>query len=374
MGAQQQTMLGMQLARQLADQQSEIEARVPGLLTDLQQQDYQKAQDERDYQFRVAQLGLEQGRWSTEQQTGEQHWAAEQKRAEAEQQLAEREFGLRKTTAASELAARRAGITGRYAPTLTGRQSYWSQIAEERTKQDPQGRVWIGTPTGIKPATAGKGGAPLRTADWVKQQAATIMATGLTTTGQLTPAATKKLQALGIATAGGTPSTIVKSQITAQTALKKAQITRQTTLTKAAIQHQDTLRRLQIQQQGADTAAKRAQIAQQVADEHARYNRWKQQHPTATAAAKSKLGTAPRRTGPGTWTTRAGTMMSSDDSDPKVRNMYRYWEGLFQEGYITAQGKRKKPIPPGWRPSWGAKGTYAGGGAGAGVLPKGVTR
>src|SRR5690242_5192345 len=46
---------------------------------------------------------------------------------------------------ADALAKQRASITGPRAPTNQGRQSYWQDYADQRTKQE--GRVYIGTTT-----------------------------------------------------------------------------------------------------------------------------------------------------------------------------------------------------------------------------------
>jgi hypothetical protein len=121
---------------------------------------------------------------------------------------------------------------------------------------------------------------------------------------------------------------VLKSRVTAQTALKKAQITRQTALTKEATRHQETLQRLQIQHQGAETAAQRAQIAQATLAERARHNRWVEQHPRATA---TKRPPAPHRVAPGVWRTADGTPLNPAGS--------AFWEKKFKQGFTDGRGK-----------------------------------
>jgi len=176
MGAQDQSMLAAQLARSLADQQSSIMAQIPGLTLDLTRDARSafesdrafkaaQAQDERDYAEKVREYDQEQARLE---------------------------------------AQRKAGIVGRSAPTAAGREAYWQSVADQRTKNDPQGRQWIATPNGINFVRTRPGGPPARTAAWVNQQAGQIISTGIDpNTGMLTAAAQKKLDALHVATGGG---------------------------------------------------------------------------------------------------------------------------------------------------------------------------
>jgi hypothetical protein len=114
-----------------------------------------------------------------------------------------RDYQLRLKEFQAQQATTRAGITGPNAPTAQGRKTYWDTIAEQRTKLDPLGRVWVGTPRGITFAkdTTGR---PMRSSDWIRDQRDVIIATGLDpVTGRLTPTAQKKLAGLGIMTGGG---------------------------------------------------------------------------------------------------------------------------------------------------------------------------
>jgi hypothetical protein len=325
MGAQQQSVLAAQLARQLGEQQSQIQAQVPDLVARLQEQDYARQQDERDYQLRTAQLGLEQGRWATEQQTGQQRWEAEQKRAQAEQSLAEREFGLRKTTAASELAARRAGLVGPRAPTVQGRTAYWQDLAEKRTATT--GEEWVGTARGMHPSGR-------LTSRERESRIGQILATGYNPKTQtLTPQAQQALKRYGYG--GGISEGLIKSQVSAKAGLQKAKLTAQTQLKKEKVRHQETLQRLQIAQQNANTAVARAGISQATAAEHARHNRWVEQHPgSASTKIDKPLGTPtgnrPRRTKSGTWTYADGRKLPA--------NAAAIWERYYQSGRTDGRG------------------------------------
>jgi hypothetical protein len=112
MGQQQQGLVAAQLARALADQQSEIEARVPELLLNLQQQEYAREADRRDYELRLRQFESE-----------------------------------------------RKGAAGANAPTVAGRIAYWNTVAAQRTEQT--GTVYRGTSTGIRPVLD-QSGRPIR--------------------------------------------------------------------------------------------------------------------------------------------------------------------------------------------------------------------
>jgi hypothetical protein len=354
MGQQQQSLLASQLARQLGEQQSEIQARVPDLVAHIQEQDYARQQDERDYQLRIAQLGLEQGRWATEQQTGQQHWEAEQKRAEAEQSLAEREFGLRKTTTASELAARRAGLVGPNAPTVQGRMKHWQDIADKRTQMDPQGRVWVGTSSGIKPATDPKTGRPMRSSDWVKQQAGIIMATGIDPkTGLLTPAAQKKLAALGVTTGGGAEKYIKPT--TGPAAVKLQHVrgadgkmysfdpsTGQyfNAAGKAAIPGGAPPKQAKLPKVNVTLSRDRGQWVDSSGNPIPRLNQSGPPPPKPTGSTRTTkgpnaplgtpTGNRPRRTRGGTWTYADGRKLPA--------NVATIWEGYYQSGKTDGRG------------------------------------
>jgi hypothetical protein len=121
-GQQQQSMLGAQLARQLADQQSSIMATIPQLLLDLQGRADDKAQADRTYNEQV------------------------------------REYNLNRS---DTIRSNQAKIVGPNAPTTQGRLAYWQSVAEQRTKYDPHGYVYEGTTTGIHPVTDKKTGKPI---------------------------------------------------------------------------------------------------------------------------------------------------------------------------------------------------------------------
>jgi hypothetical protein len=248
-GQQQQSMLASQLARQLYEQQSQIQASVPELVMNLQNQAYSRQSDLRDYQERVREFNVQQ-------------------------------------------AGQKAQLTGPNAPTLGGRQAYWDKVAADRTSQT--GVIYRGTTTGIRPVTD-KAGKPVKTSAQVSNQVGLIMATGLDpATGALTPEAQTKLKALGVDTGGGVDTGTVKSNISAATTLEKERT-----------RHQDALAALAIKQQNADTAVGRALISKQVAAERAKHNRWVEQHGQDQPMGPP-TGNRPRRTKSGVWTTTSG--------------------------------------------------------------------
>lgn len=83
MGQQAQGIVAMQLARQLADFQGQIASQVPGLVSDLTQQQYQRQTDQRDFEERVreynqsradqiaAQKAADQGNLASAQEKGD---------------------------------------------------------------------------------------------------------------------------------------------------------------------------------------------------------------------------------------------------------------------------------------------------------------
>lgn len=298
-GQQQQGMLAAQLARQLADQQSTVMASLPQLLLDLQGRADTKASDQRDYEERV------------------------------------REFN-------SQQNAAKAQVVSATAPTLAGRKAYFDKLAADRTAQDSQGRVWVGTTSGIRPATDPKTGKPLKSTDWQKTQITTILSTGLDANGALTPEAKKKLAGLGVLTGGGASESTVKTNISAATSL-----------TNEATRHQDAMDRNRIALQNANTAQDRAAVMAKNAAENKRHHTWVEQHPGALAEGDKPMGTptgtAPRRTKSGVWHTAAGKLL-----DLKGQ---LYWErqynihnadgrGRWQKGGLKKAGSTSTAIPP----------------------------
>lgn len=124
MGQQQQSLLAAQLARQLADNQGQIMAQVPGLVDTLTQRQLAAQQDARDF-------------------------AENQRQFNAQQGLSEKQFAAQQAAQARAEQQRKAGIAGPNAPTVAGRVAYWNQVAAQRTHDT--GVLYTGTSTGIRP-------------------------------------------------------------------------------------------------------------------------------------------------------------------------------------------------------------------------------
>lgn len=122
MGQMQQGILANNLQRQLADQQSQIQAQIPQLLLDLTQR-------QQDVAYRNQQAAESKREWEISRQ--------------------------------DQINANKSKTVGPNAPTLQGRMAYWQAIAENRTKHDPRGWVYEGTYTGIHPVKDAKTGQPI---------------------------------------------------------------------------------------------------------------------------------------------------------------------------------------------------------------------
>lgn len=293
-GQQNQSMLAAQLARQLSDQQSQIMASVPQLLLDLQNRADVKAADLRDYNERI------------------------------------REYNLNRQDTRSQ-------VVGPNAPTLNGRKQYWDKVAADRTANDAQGRVWVGTNRGIKPSTDPKTGKPIRSNAWVQDQIKIVLGTSLDAAGRITPEGRKRLAALGVWSGTGISGDTAKWQASTAADFAKEQQ-----------RHQEFLDSLAVRQQNADTAVGRAAVTKAAAEERARHNKWLEQHPRAVQKTIG-AGTVPRLKG-GQWVTASGRVLGAGQPEWKRKQINAYWNGLLKEGYIDGQGHLKKKIPAGWAP------------------------
>jgi hypothetical protein len=168
LGEQAKTLLAVQSARALADQQAALEAQIPGLALDLRSQDISQAQDLRDYQLRL------------------------------------KEFQAQQAAARTQQAQARAQITGRYAPTLAGRQAYWDKMAADKTAAT--GTLYRGTTSGIAPVLDPRTKRPVLTPEERRTRLDAIMATYYTKTG-LSPEGVRKAAALGYDLGTGTTAT-----------------------------------------------------------------------------------------------------------------------------------------------------------------------
>lgn len=126
-GEQNQQMLAAQLARQLADMQSNIEGQLPSVYMQLQNQAYGQAVDQRNFQYQQA-----QDTYSKQVDAYNRQW--------------------QQYTYGQQKAQQRAAIVAPNAPTLGGRKSYWDQQAEKRTQDT--GYRWVGTTSGMRPFDA----------------------------------------------------------------------------------------------------------------------------------------------------------------------------------------------------------------------------
>ena len=158
MGQMQQGILASQLARQLADQQSTIEARIPDLIDTLTERGYQHAEDTRSFNEQVRQFNVQQ-------------------------------------------AERKAEVVGPNAPTVSGRKQYWDKVAADRTTTS--GIQYVGTNSGIRPVTD-TAGRQVLTAEGRKNRINEIYTTEVNPDGTLTARGQQMIKALGGSGAGVT--------------------------------------------------------------------------------------------------------------------------------------------------------------------------
>jgi hypothetical protein len=245
LGEQAKTLLAVQSARALADQQAALEAQIPGLALDLRSQDISQAQDLRDYQLRL------------------------------------REFQAQQAAARTQQAQTRAQITGPNAPTLAGRQAYWDKVAADRTTAT--GTLYKGTTTGIAPVLDPRTKRPVLTSGERQTRLDAIIGTYYTKQG-LSPEGVRQAAAIGYNLGTGTSATGAAAQqrLTQQGQQYQQKLAQD--WRKEQLRFTQTQQRLQIQRQNAQTSARKADIAAAAQQNLAQHRRWQEQHPHATSA------------------------------------------------------------------------------------------
>jgi len=198
-GQQQQSMLGAQLARQLADMQGNITAQIPQLLLDLQQRADTKAADQRDYEERV------------------------------------REFNA-----------------GRKDDRLT------KLMQLKAANEESTGYQYVITSTGVKPKLVNGQKVPTNAVSTARrnQQISVLLASGLDpNTGKYDAGTIKKLKALGVDVGTGVGQSTVGSNISAATRLAQETSRYNQTMAKLKVAQQNATTAAQkntIAQQRAD--------------------------------------------------------------------------------------------------------------------------
>jgi hypothetical protein len=299
LGADNQSLLAAQLARSAADQQSQIMATIPGLTLDL---------------TRDARSNYESDRAFTASQT-----AAELAKTQDQRDYDEKVREYNDTQARAD-AAKKAGIASATAPTLAGRQAYWSNEAAKRTAAT--GVLYKGTTTGIAPVVDPKTKRPVMTTAEQDRRIKTIIATGMDAAGNLTPATQKRLATEFPNLYGGAGATEfgVKTQAAYDKELNR---------------HQEAMNRLNVAKTNASTAQGRLAATNAANAETQRHHQWVEQHPKAAKTNAHKplgipTGNRPRRTKGGMWTTATGAPLGPAGQ--------RYWERRFQQGLTDGRG------------------------------------
>src|SRR5581483_9438208 len=231
-GAYQQTLLSAQLARQLADEQSQIVGQIPDIIDTLTQRRIAQAQDARDYAERV------------------------------------REYNLDRQ---DQLAQQQASIVGPKAPTLAGRIAYWQEEAKKRTEKDPNGYMYYANPKGI---------------------GISIRRDPKTGRPEVDPLFTASQQA-GLLKSAESQATIRERNAQAQAAQARARASTQNAATAAqreANRHAEAQARIATAQKNARTAAQRAAIQRQAEKERERHNRETERISRMRKAPSSGLG------------------------------------------------------------------------------------
>ena len=190
-----------QLAATMANQLADVTAQAPALYHTLYNELQDRAESDRAFKLELAKLA-----YTTQSDAYDRELAAKKLTYETQSDAYDRAVAARKVAA---------GIVGPKAPTAQGRLAYFTGLAADRTKADPEGRQWFATDRGIN-FRKGPGGEALHTKEWVDRQAEIIVKTHSTSGGAITPegqALLKKIHASSYVGSGGDPAITLKITI-----------------------------------------------------------------------------------------------------------------------------------------------------------------